>query len=81
MYEVPLEDQKNDTFIYRIYGNNYLLSLMDIPRDFTKTSLHTLKQMARDINIIGRSKMDKFRLMNEVEAQIRFAQDDHQIRS
>jgi hypothetical protein len=76
MYEVPLEDQKNDTFIYRIYGNNYLLSLRDIPRDFTKISLHTLKQMARDINIIGRSKMDKFRLMNEVEAQIRFAQAD-----
>jgi hypothetical protein len=76
MYEVPLEDQKYDRFIYRIYGNNYLLSLMDIPRDFTKISLHTLKQIAGDMKIIGRSKMDKFRLMNEVQVRIRFAQAD-----
>ena len=76
MYEVPLEDQKNHIFIYRIYGNNYLLSLMDIPRDFTKISLHTLKQIAGDMKIIGRSKMTKFRLMNEVRVRIRFAQAD-----
>lgn len=79
MYEVPLEDQKNEAFIYRM--NNYLLSLMDIPRDFTNISLHTLKQIARDMKIIGRSKMDKARLMNEVQVRIRFAQADHQILS
>jgi hypothetical protein len=76
MYEVPLEDQKYDRFIYRIYENNNLLSLRDIPRDFTKISLHTLKQIAGDMKILGRSKMDKFRLMNEVQVRIRFAQAD-----
>ena len=81
MYEVPLEDQKYDRFIYRIYENNNLLSLRDIPRDFTNISIHTLKQIARDMKIIGRSKMDKARLMNEVQVRIRFAQTDHQILS
>jgi len=76
MYEVPLEDQKYDRFIYHIYENNNLLSLMDIPRDFTKITLYTLKLIARDMKIIGRSKMDKAHLMNEVQMRIRFAQAD-----
>jgi hypothetical protein len=74
MYIVPVEDQHQSYFVYKIdrmIPNLYILSL-HLSYNFNDILVHTLRQIAMDMKLPRRSKLTRDELREEVQKRIIF---------
>jgi hypothetical protein len=71
-YVVPIEDQTDSTFQFRMNKQKYKVILCDIPRDFDKINVESLKYMADYLKIPERFIMSKEEIIRELKIRIIF---------
>lgn len=75
MYIVPVEDQHQSYFTYKIHRmipNLFTLSL-HVSYDFNEILVHTLRQIAIDMKLPRRSKLSSGELREQIQKRIIFA--------